>query len=66
MGKKHDHHDHHENEEKIMMFGTGEAGKSTFDKQLRLFNNSLVSDEGTYHFTQTIYTNLYCILYFFK
>jgi GTPase SAR1 family protein len=49
---------------KIMIMGTGEAGKTTFFNQIKKFNKSEYLPEELKFYKLTIYSNIYCFNYF--
>jgi hypothetical protein len=44
---------------KLLLLGTGESGKSTFIKQMRIIHGSGYSDEDRIQFTTLVYRNIY-------
>lgn len=47
---------------KLVLFGTGESGKSTFIKQMRILHGSGYSEEDKRKFIPIIYKNIYMIM----
>lgn len=44
---------------KLLLLGTGESGKSTFIKQMRIIHGSGYSDEDKRGFTKLVYQNIF-------
>jgi guanine nucleotide-binding protein G(q) subunit alpha len=44
---------------KLLLLGTGESGKSTFIKQMRIIHGSGYSDEDKRTFIKLVYQNIY-------
>ncbi|EDM12965.1 guanine nucleotide binding protein, alpha 14, isoform CRA_b [Rattus norvegicus] len=44
---------------KLLLLGTGESGKSTFIKQMRIIHGSGYSDEDRKGFTKLVYQNIF-------
>ncbi|XP_062137527.1 G protein alpha q subunit-like [Drosophila sulfurigaster albostrigata] len=44
---------------KLLLLGTGESGKTTFLKQMRIINNDEFSNEEKLSYTRTVYRNIF-------